>query len=108
MKRYIDANELKSVLIEQRNYRAPNLSKLANEVMTSAFRIALRELDNIPTAKVKEVICCKDCKYFKTDTEYCKEHNKGYCEFDNTIKSRNHFCGYADRKDVKNTCEVKK
>ena len=41
-------------------------------------------------AKV-EVVRCKDCKFYKKDTDYCKEHNKGYCEFDNTVKSKMHF-----------------
>lgn len=48
-------------------------------------------------AKV-EVVRCKDCKFYKKDTDYCKEHNKGYCEFDNTVKSKMHFCGYGERR----------
>lgn len=50
----------------------------------------------VPKGSVQVLTLCEQCLHFKTDTEYCKEHNKGYCEFDNTIKSRKHFCGYAD------------
>lgn len=54
---------------------------------------------SIPAADVVEIVRCKDCKHFLFDTEYCKEHNRGYCEFDNTIKTRNHFCSYGERKN---------
>lgn len=58
---------------------------------------SLREvLEDTPTAAVVEVVRCKDCVHFKKDTDYCKEHKKGYCEWDNTIKSRNHFCSYGE------------
>ena len=46
-----------------------------------------------------EVVRCKDCKYYKNDTYYCREHNKGYCEWDNTIKTKTHFCSYGERKE---------
>lgn len=54
-------------------------------------------MKKIPTADVVEVVRCKDCVYFKNDTDYCKEHKKGYCEWDKTIKSRNHFCSYGEK-----------
>ena len=50
-------------------------------------------------ADVVEVVRCKDCIHYKTDTEYCREHNKGYCEWDNVVKSKRHFCSYGERKD---------
>lgn len=46
-----------------------------------------------------EVVRCKDCIHFSNDTDYCREHNKGYCEFDNVIKSPTYFCSYGERKD---------
>lgn len=52
-----------------------------------------------PTADVVEVVRCKECKYFLHDTDYCKKHNAGYCEFDNQIKARLHFCGLAIKKE---------
>ena len=54
---------------------------------------------SIPTADVVEVVRCKECKYFLHDTDYCKKHNAGYCEFDNQIKARLHFCGLAIKKE---------
>ena len=44
------------------------------------------------------VVRCKDCKRFLADTDYCRETNQGYCEFDNIIKQRMHYCGYGERK----------
>lgn len=44
-----------------------------------------------------EVVRCKDCKYYKTDTPYCKEHNKGYCSWDGVIKTKKHYCSYGER-----------
>ena len=48
--------------------------------------------------KYVEVVRCKDCKFYKKDTDYCKEHNTGYCQFDNTVKCKLHFCGYGERR----------
>lgn len=56
-------------------------------------------IKNIPAADVVEVVRCKECKYFLHDTDYCKKHNAGYCEFDNQIKARLHFCGLAIKKE---------
>ena len=63
------------------------LLKVANKIKT------------IPTADVVEVVRCKDCQFFKRDTDYCKKRNKGYCYWDNTIKTRTHFCGYGKKKE---------
>ena len=42
------------------------------------------------------VVRCKDCDYYKNDTEYCKKHNDGYCDFDESIKPKNHYCSFAE------------
>lgn len=89
MSRYIDAEILKESLVEQRDYKTPNLTELINEAMTSAFRIAIREVDLVPTADVEEVkhgqwIICSDgyypyCSNCKTEpksrilTKYCPD-----------------------------------
>ena len=54
-------------------------------------------IEDAPTADVVEVVRCKDCCFYKSDTDYCRENNKGYCVFDSVIKPKNHFCGYGDR-----------
>lgn len=45
-----------------------------------------------------DVVRCKDCIFFKDDTEYCQKRKAGYCEYDDAIKDKNHFCGYGERK----------
>lgn len=52
-----------------------------------------------------EVVRCKDCKCYKTNTPYCKEHNKGYCLWDGVIKAKKHYCGYGERKEDGNACD---
>jgi hypothetical protein len=47
---------------------------------------------------VVEVVRCSECLHFLSDTEHCKKHNKSYCEFDNAIKTKNHFCSYGERR----------
>ena len=47
---------------------------------------------------VQAVVRCKDCKFYKKDTDYCKDHNTGYCQFDNIVKCKLHFCGYGERR----------
>lgn len=57
-------------------------------------------IENLPAVDAVEVVRCKDCKHYKTDTDYCKEHHKGYCEWDNTVKSQKHFCSYGEKRDA--------
>lgn len=45
-----------------------------------------------------EVVRCPDCKHCIKDTEYSKKINMGYCEYDNTVHQRTHFCGYGERR----------
>lgn len=52
-----------------------------------------------PKADYVEVVRCKDCVSLKNDTDYCRTHNKWYCEIDNAIKQQNHFCSYGERKE---------
>jgi hypothetical protein len=69
--------------------------KLSEGVFSTPLIIAA--IENAPTVDVVEVVRCKDCKHFLNDTDYCQRLNKGYCVFDNIIKSKNHFCGYGER-----------
>lgn len=45
-----------------------------------------------------EVVRCPDCKHCIKDTEYSKKINMGYCEYDNTVHQKTHFCGYGERR----------
>lgn len=55
-------------------------------------------IKKIPTADVVEVVRCKDCKYFKTDSYYCQKTKQGYCEFDNNVKQKQGYCSYGERR----------
>lgn len=55
-------------------------------------------ISNTPTANVVEVVRCKDCTAFLSDTDYCKIYGKGYCKYDGAIKPQQHFCGYGERR----------
>ena len=59
-------------------------------------------LNKIPAADVVDVIRCKNCIHYMNDTEYCKKHNKWYCELDEEIKPKNHYCSFAERKENSN------
>ena len=59
-------------------------------------------LKQIPTVDAVEVVRCKDCKYYQTDTLYCRTNNNGYCINDEIIKPKNHYCGYGVRKGDNN------
>lgn len=72
------------------------------ELYPSEYKTLEDALNKIPAADVVYVIRCKDCIHYKNDTEYCKNHNKGYCDFDAEIKTKNHYCGYAERKEEHN------
>ena len=64
-----------------------------------SLRVLAEILKRAPTSDVVEVVRCKDCQFYKRDTDYCKKRNKGYCYWDNTIKTRTHFCGYGKKKE---------
>lgn len=54
-------------------------------------------MESIPTADVVEVVRCKDCKYFNTESwhfNWCEAHS-----YDELIKCKeNDFCSYGERK----------
>lgn len=60
------------------------------------LRAALGYAQAIAAADVVEVVRCKGCIFFRDDTEYCRKRKAGYCEFDDTIKDKNHYCGYGE------------
>ena len=91
MAKYVDCEKAKEMF--NRYYH--NLQGSEAQTLVCDMKQAFLEL---PAADVVEVVRCKDCKFYKKDTDYCKEHNKGYCEFDNTVKSKMHFCGYGERR----------
>ena len=84
MSRYIDVEVLIDDLVHNRGFYPA--------MVASAIK-------NTPTADVVEVVRCKDCKSYKTDTDYCKEYRVGYCEWDNTVKTKMHFCSYGERRE---------
>lgn len=97
MERYINANLLVKILTTaQDGTRIPYVN-CDNFPITVSIRELKRVIRKMPTADVVEVVRCKDCKHFKTDTDYCKEHNRGYCEFDNIVKDIKHFCSFGER-----------
>ena len=56
MSRYIKANELENKLIKHKKDEHSNLNKCGHDTWRNAFRIALRELYNTPSADVKPVV----------------------------------------------------
>ena len=75
MSRYIDAEKLKNVL--------------ADDGLIRSDLIALRHIDEIPTANVVEVVRCKDCKYFG-EFQHCDIF--GFCEPDD-------YCSRGERRN---------
>jgi hypothetical protein len=73
----------------------------AKELSKGSFStpLIIAAIENAPKADVVEVVRCKECSFFKRDTDYCKKRNKGYCFWDNTIKTKTHYCSYGERKE---------
>ena len=74
------------------------LKRLCNDDPANMEDYYYNAIKNAPTVDVVEVVRCKDCKHLKNDTKYCKTHNKYYCELEDTIKGKNHYCAYGERK----------
>ena len=92
----VKALEKKIHLVEYIDGFAAEIVEL--ELLKSTLDLIKRQQAEIAKAK-SELVKCKDCKHFLFDTDFCKKNNRGYCEFDNTIKAKSHFCGYGERKD---------
>ena len=100
MARYIDADKLK----ERIEYYYSHTGDQTTNAEHYAYGVALKEIDQLPTADVVEVVRCKDCKYRKKDKLFVSGHycylrpvNGGrFCEDDG-------FCSYGERKDGKDT-----
>ena len=87
MARYIDADDFLDLFYVAASVQDKEFTKTVEMVVADT-----------PTADVVEVVRCKDCKSYKTDTDYCKEYRVGYCEWDNTVKTKMHFCSYGERR----------
>jgi hypothetical protein len=99
MSEYIKCKELRKQILEDIEFCGEPDASLRPIAYGTILGLkgALSYINTLPAADVVEVVRCKDCKHFLNDTDYCKEHNKGYCEWDNTIKSKRHFCSYGER-----------
>lgn len=77
-KEYIEREAAKKVLADDYAYNAAKL------------------LDTVPTADVQEVVRCKDCKFFKTDT-----FGQNVCvrQFNTIRMNENDFCSYGAKMD---------
>lgn len=90
MTRYIDADKIKYT---------------TDTHTVTDLKIAFKhEIDAIPTADVREVIRCKDCKYWnKEDGEYCEELSReiGWSEdeYYRVYTDKNDFCSYGAKMD---------
>lgn len=87
--RLIDVDEARRIIIAF-------ATGLHSEVLSIDTVMML--LIHMPTVDAVEVVRCEDCTNYMNDTAYCKKHDKGYCCLDDVIKTKNHYCGYAERK----------
>ena len=96
MARYIDAEALMDDLL---------LYAEANEGTYHAegFKNAITVVEDQPTADVVEVVRCKDCLYWRTETEpigiECEPGETAhYCAMDGLITRTADYCSYGHRK----------
>jgi hypothetical protein len=60
-----------------------------------------REIEDIPTADVVEVVRCKDCKSYTVRTQASVKWNGKalHCVRSRRVVKPNDFCSYGERKD---------
>lgn len=87
---------------------ADKLKRKAQECATEAWKMNLTArietvlnqfidwIDEAPTVE-PEIIRCKDCKYWKQQTNY---QSFGFCENNDiwTYTDGDHYCGYVERR----------
>lgn len=96
MPRYIDADALTDDLI---SYAEANKGTYHAE----GFKNAVTVVEDQPSADVVEIVRCKDCQYWKTETEpigiECEPgEDAHYCDMDGMITRTADFCSYGERK----------
>lgn len=72
--------------------------KLSKEELLRALRCFEAKPKKVCGAHDNEVVRCKDCEHFLNDTKFCKENNKHYCEYDDTIHADRDFCNKGERR----------
>lgn len=95
MPRYIDADLLLNELQEELEFDTPFYTEKQNKYVNRGLSIAIRDIKRTPTADVREVVQCKDCKhYYKGIMNRCTHlcGLKQVGEFD--------WCCWGERRDV--------
>lgn len=93
MSRYIDAVPLENKLIEHKKDEHLNLNKCGYDTWRNAFKIALRELHNTPTADVKPVVRGKVVT--TVDEWHVIRQNCSICNEELEYKSYPNFCPHC-------------
>lgn len=57
-------------------------------------------IDDAPTVDAVEVVRCRDCKHWDSETWFCDNHSTfGHHGFEWNMFSEEDFCSYGERKD---------
>lgn len=103
-RRYIDADALEHSLDRQLKHIEEciqsDMVKITCELLVSALHL---EIKNAHIADVAEVVRCKDCVYWETETEpigiECEPgENAHYCAMDGLITRTADYCSSGHRK----------
>ena len=93
----IDGNKLKEKAV---SLLFPTKMESCGHLPNPVQAVTVSEIEGMLYREGVEVVRCKDCKFYLNDTPYCQEHKKGYCEIDDTIKDKMHFCSYGERREA--------
>ena len=63
-------------------------------------RLHVADIDTIPRADAVEVVRCRDCKHWESETWFCDNHSTFWHHgLDWNMFSEDDFCSYGERKD---------
>ena len=96
MERLIDAN---AVLAELDKFANPMPNKSGYDFLCG-IATAITEIEDSPTVDAVEVVRCRDCKHWDSETWFCDNHSTfGHHGLEWNMFSEDDFCSYGERKD---------
>ena len=96
MARLIDAD---AVLAELDKFANPMPNKSGYDFLCG-IATAITEIEDSPTVDAVEVVRCRDCKHWDSETWFCDNHSTfRHHGLDWNMFSEDDFCSYGERND---------
>ena len=70
-------------------------NEIANLAIRCFWDVCLSRIRNFPAADVREVVLCRECKYW--NVRYNKAHKGHFCEVTTQFVQESDYCSFGER-----------